>query len=495
VRTPEVAQVRWGTPAARWILAATVLGSGLAFLDATSSNVALPAIGRDLGASVAGLQWTINGYTLTLAALILVGGSLADRFGRRRLFVIGTVWFAAASLLCGLAFDTQTLVVARMLQGAGGALLTPGSLAIIQSSFSSEDRGRAVGAWSGLSGIAAAAGPFVGGWLVDVASWRWIYFTNLPVAAAVVWVAVRHVPESYDPTASRSLDVPGAVLVAAGLGSLTWALIAAGEAGMSSAVLVGGIAGLAGLAGFVFVEWRSPHPMLPLSLFRSRQFTAVNLVTVAVYAGLAALFFLLMVHLQQVVGYSGLQAGLAAIPITGLLLVLSSPAGALSDRIGPRRPMTIGPLTMAAGLLLLLRVDGDADYVTDILPAVVLFGVGLSLTVAPLTATVLASADARHVGVASGVNNAVARGAGLMAVAVLPGLAGITGEAYLDPDVFLRGFRSAMLMASGLVAFGGVLAWATIRDDAVGPVEHDRDLYCAVDGPPIELSEPSPWAE
>lgn len=471
---PQHATVQWGTAPARWILAATVLGSGLVFLDATSSNVALPAIGSDLDAAVAGLQWTINGYTLTLASLILVGGSLADRFGRRKLFVVGTIWFAVASLLCGFAFSTVSLIGARMLQGVGGALLTPGSLAIIQSSFKRGDRGRAVGTWSGLSGIAAAVGPLVGGWLVDVASWRWIFFTNIPVALVVIWVAVRHVPETRDADAAQSLDVAGAVLAVAGLGSLTWALIRGGEAGATPAVWAAAAAGIVGLAAFVVVERRREHPMLPLSLFRSRQFTAVNLVTMAVYAGLAALFFLLMVHLQQVVGYTALEAGLASMPITGLLLVLSSWAGSLADRIGPRRPMTIGPLVMAGALLLLMRVGPDAGYLVDIFPAVTLFGLGLSLTVAPLTTTVLASADQRHIGVASGVNNAISRGAGLLAVAVVPGLAGLTGDAYLDPQVFLDGFRTAMLIAAALVGSGGLLAWATISDYVTGEDEEEE---------------------
>lgn len=478
--------IRWGTPPARWVLAATVLGSGLVFLDGTSSNVALPAIGRDLGATLGGLQWTVNGYTLALAALILIGGSLADRFGRRRLFVIGTLWFAGASVLCGLAPSTGALVAARLLQGVGGALLTPGSLAIIQASFQPEDRARAVGAWSGLSGIAAAVGPFVGGWLVDVASWRWIFWTNLPVAAVVLWAA-RRVPESHDPTAARRLDVPGAALVAVGLGALTWALIEAGESGASPIVWGAGALGAAGLVGFLVVEARRRHPMLPLSLFRSRQFSAVNAVTMAVYAGLSAVFFLLMVHLQQVVGYSGLRAGLAAMPITGLLLVLSARAGAVADRIGPRRPMTLGPLTMAAALLLLLRVDADAGYVVDVLPAVALFGLGLSITVAPLTATVLASADPRHIGVASGVNNAVSRAAGLLAVAVIPGLAGVTGDAYLDPDVFVSGFRAAMLMVAALMAAGGLLSWLMIRDELrAPPAERERAYDCPLDAAPLE---------
>lgn len=485
-------EIRWGTPAGRWALVATVLGSGLVFLDGSSSNVALPAIGQDLDADVAQLQWIINAYTLSLAALILLGGALADRFGRRRLFLVGIGWFAVASLACGLAPNVDVLVAARALQGVGGALLTPGSLAILQSAFAPGDRGRAVGAWSGLSGIAAAVGPFVGGWLVDVASWRWIFLTNLPVAAAAVVVTLRHVPESRDVTAPSAFDVPGVLLVVAGLGTGTWALIAGGEHGASAAVWVSATASVLSLAAFVAVERRSPQPMLPLSLFSSRQFTAVNLVTVAVYAALSGVLFLLMVHLQQVVGYSALQAGLAAMPITALLLVLSSSAGGLAERAGPRRPMTAGPLLMAAGLLLLLRVDAQATYLGAVLPAVVLFGLGLSLTVAPLTAAVLAAADQRHIGVASGVNNAVARGAGLLAVAALPGLAGLTGDAYLDADLFLSGFRTAMVIAAAVVAAGGALAWALVRDtladggEACPVSEMDRSYHCAVDGPPIE---------
>lgn len=489
---PEpAAAIRWGTPAARWVVAATVLGSGLAFLDATSSNVALPAIGEDLGAEVSGLQWTVNAYTLTLASLILLGGSLGDRFGRRRVFVGGTLWFAAASVLCGVATNAPMLVGARALQGVGGALLTPGSLAILQSSFAPGDRGRAVGAWSGLSGIAAAMGPLVGGWLVDVWSWRLIYFTNLPVAAAVVLVAVRHVPESGDPGEAPGLDVAGAVLAAAGLGAVTWALIDAGERGPSPAVLAGALAGIAALVALWVVERRSRHPMLPPAIFASRQFTAANLVTFAVYASLGGMFFLLFAHLQIVVGYSPVESGLAALPITGLMLVLSTPAGHLAERIGPRVPMSVGPLLLAGGLALMTRISAEGTYLGSVFPAVALFGLGLSLTVAPLTATVLAAADPRHVGAASGVNNAISRGAGLLAVAVLPGLAGLSGEAYLDPAVFAAGFRVAMLLAAGVAAAGGLVGWLLITNhpaddrDPCPSSQLDRQRHCPVDGAPL----------
>ena len=450
----------------RWVLAAAVLGSGVALLDSTVVNVALPTLGRDLDASFAGLQWTVNGYTLSLAALLLLGGSLGDRFGRRRLFVVGTVWFGVASLLCGLAPNVEALVAARVLQGIGGALLTPGSLAILQSSFAPADRGRAIGAWSGLGGIAAAIGPFVGGLLVEV-SWRLVFLINLPLCAAVVVVSLRHVPESADPDAPRSLDVLGAVVGALGLAGVTYALIAAGERGWTPTEVLVAAGGVVLLGAFVAVEHRSRAPMLPLGIFSSRQFTATNLVTFAVYAALGAVFFLLVVHLQVVAGFSPLASGVALLPITVLMLVLSSRAGALAARIGPRLPMALGPLLCAGATVLLARVGPGAGYLLDVLPGVALFGLGLSATVAPLTVTVLDAAPLRHAGVASGVNNAVARTASLLAVAVLPVLAGITGADYTDPDAFRDGFRTAMLLSAGLLAAGGLLAALTISDAEV----------------------------
>lgn len=483
--------VTWGTPRARWVLLATVLGSGMAFLDATVVNVALPTIGADLNASVAGLQWVINGYTLTLASLILLGGSLGDRFGRRRIFLLGTVWFAGASLLCGVAPTSEALVAARALQGIGGALLTPGSLAILQASFAMSDRGRAVGAWSGLSGVAAATAPFVGGWLIDVGSWRPIFLINVPLAVAVVVVSLRHVPETRDAARVRGIDVPGALLTVVGLAAVTWALIEAGERGATTGVLSSGAIGLGSLAGFVAAERRVRHPMLPLEIFRSWQFSAANLVTFIVYASLSIMFFLFVVHLQQVLGYSPLQAGAATLPVTGLMLALSAPAGMLADRIGPRLPMTIGPLGIAAGLALLSRVQAEATYFGTILPGLLVFGLGLSLTVAPLTATVLAAATSKHAGIASGVNNAISRGAGLLAVAAIPGLTGLTGDAYRDPVIFASGFRAAMRISAALAAAGGLLAWLSIRNEVARPADSrpsarlDRHHHCAVDGAPL----------
>jgi EmrB/QacA subfamily drug resistance transporter len=472
--------VRLGTPRGRWVLLATVLGSSVVMLDATVVNVALDRLGRDLDADFAGLQWVVNAYTLSLAALILLGGSLGDRFGRRRLFVLGTIGFAVASLLCGLAPSVPALVAARALQGVAGALLTPGSLAIIAAAFDPQDRSRAVGLWSGLGGVAAAVGPFLGGWLVEW-SWRAVFLVNLPLTAAVVLVAVRHVPES--------LDLPGTLLGAVGLGGLTYALIAAGGAGLTTPVVVAGAVGVAALAAFVVGERRAAHPLVPLDLFGNRTFTAINLVTFLVYAALGAYFLLLVLHLQVVAGYSPLAAGTAVLPVTVLLLALSSQAGALADRIGARWPLTVGPLLAAGGLLLTRWIGPDASYLPDVLPGVVLFGLGLSLTVAPLTATVLASAESRHAGIASGVNNAVARAAGLLAVAVIPVAAGIGGADYTDPARFADGFRIAMLVCAALLVAGGLLAALLIRREPgpapAGEVNLPGCVHCGVAGPQL----------
>jgi EmrB/QacA subfamily drug resistance transporter len=433
----------------------------------------------------------VNGYTLTLASLILIGGSLGDRFGRRRVFLVGIVWFAVASLFCGLARTEAALVAARALQGIGGALLTPGSLAIIQASFTPGDRARAVGAWSGLSGIAAAIGPFVGGWLVGAGSWRLIFLINVPLAIATVVVTRRYVPESRDPESVGGIDASGAVLTSVGLAGVSWALIESGERGATGGTLTAGAIGLAALAGFLEVERRSRHPMMPLEIWRSRQFTAANLVTFLVYAGISINFFLLSVNLQQVLGYSPMQAGLAILPVTAIMLALSARAGMLAERIGPRLPMTVGPLVVAAGLALLSRVQQGTTYLGTVLPGQIVFGLGLTLTVAPLTATVLAAASERFAGIASGVNNAISRGAGLLAIAVIPGVAGLTGDAYKDPAAFASGFRTAMLISATLAAAGGALAWLFIRNKVAGrahacpAAQLDRRHYCAVDGAPL----------
>jgi len=454
--------VRYGERAGRWVLLATVLGSGIAFIDSTVVNIALPHIGADLGANAESLQWTVNGYTLPLAAFILLGGSLGDRFGRRRVFVVGVTWFAVASLLCGLAPNVEALIAARALQGVGGALLTPGSLAILQSSFDAQDRSRAIGAWSGLGGIAGAAGPFLGGWIVQVTSWRYVFLINLPLAALVVAVALRHVPESSDPDAAKQLDLSGAALGALGLAGVTYGFTAWPDRGATDPIVLGSLViGVAAMVGFLLVEARSPHPMLPLWIFRSRAFSATNLVTFVVYAAIGGVFFFLVITLQVVVGYSPLTAGLSPLPVTVLLLLLSARSGALAQRIGPRLPMSLGPLTCAAGVALLAGIGPGSSYVSGVLPGVIVFGLGLALTVAPLTATALASADDRHAGIASGVNNAVARAAGLMAVAILPLAAGV-GSSLIDPATLGPANRTSMLICAGLLAAGGVLAFATI---------------------------------
>jgi EmrB/QacA subfamily drug resistance transporter len=475
--------VRYAEAAGRWVLLATVLGSGLTFLDATVVNIALPRIGEDFGAGAAALQWTVNGYTLSLAALILLGGSLGDRFGRRRVFVIGVAWFAVASLLCGVAPNVETLIAARVLQGVGGALLTPGSLAILEAAFEDDDRAKAIGAWSGMAGVAGAVGPFLGGWLVEAASWRWVFLINVPLAALVIFVALRHVPESSNPAAARRFDVAGVLTGAAGLAGLTYGFTAwAADGPGSPAVLATLAIGVGGIAAFLVVERRSSQPMLPLELFRIRPFTAANLVTFAVYAALGGVFFLVVLNLQVVSGFSPLAAGTALLPVTALMLVLSARAGALGQRIGPRVPMTAGPLVCAGALLLLARVGPDAEYLTDILPAAILLGLGLSLTVAPLTATALGSVPERHAGIASGVNNAVARAAGLLAVATLPLAAGIGAGSLTDAADLAPVYRNAMLICAGLLVAGAVAAvvWVPTRVTRESPVP----VHCGLTGPP-----------
>jgi len=440
-----------GTAAGRWVLLATVLGSGVAFLDGTIVNVAVPSIADDLDASLADLQWVLNAYLVTLSAFVLLGGSFGDRFGRRRVFLLGLGGFTAASVLCGLAPNVEVLIAARAVQGVGAALLVPGSLAILSATFHPDDRAAAVGAWSGLGGVAGAIGPFLGGYLIDSVSWRVAFLINVPLALGVV-VASRHVPET-KAGVEAPLDLAGALTASVGLALATYALI-------ESEVGIGAV-GVAVLALFVVVEARSRAPMLPLALFANRQFSGANLTTLAVYAALSGAFFLLVLQLQMVLGYSALEAGSALLPVTLLMLGLSARAGVLAQKVGPRLPMTLGPVGVAGGLLLWTRVDAGASYAGTVLPGAILFGLGLSLTVAPLTATIMASADEAHLGAASGVNNAVARIAGLLAVAILPLVVGLdtSGAAgALDSAV-----DDAMLIAAGLALAGGGVAFVTVR--------------------------------
>jgi EmrB/QacA subfamily drug resistance transporter len=485
----------YGEPAARWVLVATVLGSSLTFVDATVVNIAMPVIGKDLDAGLSALTWTVNAYTLTLACLILLGGSLGDRLGRRRVFMVGVLWFALASMLCGLAPNIQTLVAARALQGIGGALLTPGSLAILQASFRPVDRARAIGAWSGLAGIAGATGPFIGGWLIGVASWRWIFLINVPIALAVLVIARRHVPESSDPNASHRIDVTGAGLAALGLAALTYGLIAWPTKGLGSPEVWGSLAaGVVAIAGFLAWESRARDPMLPLGIFASRVFSATNAVTFTVYAALGGIFFWLVMTLQVVVGYTPLQAGVSLLPVTLIMLAFSARAGALSQRIGPRIPMTVGPILAALGVAGMARIGPGSSYFVDILPPVTVFGCGLALTVAPLTATALASVPGNHSGLASGVNNAIARIGGLLAVAVLPLVVGLTGLSYSDPAVLEPAFRTVIWVCVALLVTGGLLAAVFVRAPEFSPGEarlvparepEPLRRCCPVDGPPL----------
>ncbi len=475
----------------RWVVAATVLGSGIAALDATVVGIALPAIGRDFHTGVTSVQWVVDAYTLTLAGLLLLGGTLGDSYGRRKMFAIGVAWFAVASLLCGVAPDVQVLIAARALQGVGGALLTPGSLAILQASFAQDDRAAAIGAWSGLGGLATAIGPFLGGYLIGALSWRLVFYINLPLAVFVLAITARHVPETKAPGPVPKLDIRGAASISGALAGITYGLIAASSDGWGSVqVLVPLAVGAVLLGVFIWVENKEPQPMLPLGVFRSRQFSAANAVTFVVYAALGGLLFLVPTVLQVSSGYSPLASGAALLPVTFIMLTLSSRSGALAARIGPRLQMSVGPLVIAASFLLFTRIGGSGDYLSAVLPAVLVFGLGVSIMVAPLTATAMAAAPADHAGVASAVNNDVARAAGLIAVAVLPALAGITGNSYLHPAALAHGFRVSAVIAAVFCAAGGVLAALTIRNPArpACTASTPNGPYCALEAPPLRSS-------
>jgi EmrB/QacA subfamily drug resistance transporter len=473
--------VRYESPQGRWVLLATILGSGIASLDATVVNIALPTIERELGGGLATMQWTSTGYTLTLSAFLLLGGALGDRYGRKRVFLIGVVWFALSSALCGIAPSSEALIAARIVQGIGAALLTPGSLAILQASFHPDDRGRAIGAWTGWGGVAMAIGPFLGGYLIDAVSWRFIFLLNLPLAAWVCWLASEHVPETRDPS-SKPIDWGGATFAVLGLGGATFAAIEAPS--LHPASVVASLVAAGGcLAAFFWIERRSTHAILPLGIFQNPQFSGANLVTLLVYGALSGSIFLLPIQLQQVLHYSAFRSGLALLPVTVLMLLLSAQAGKLSQRLGPRLPMTLGPLVVAAGLALLARVSAGTGFVDALLPALIVFGLGLASTVAPLTATVLAAAPSEHAGIASAINNAVARSAGLLAVAALPIAAGLTGPAATDPGQFAVGFRIAMLLAAALCATGAIVAVGMIRNPD-RPIPSSVRMHCALGGPP-----------
>jgi EmrB/QacA subfamily drug resistance transporter len=450
-----VGEVAYASPAGRAVLLATVLGSGVAFLDGTVVNVALPRMATSLDAGFSTMQWVLDAYLLTLGAFVLVGGAVGDALGRRPVFLVGLVAFGVTSAACGVAPDATVLVIARALQGIAAALLVPASLALVTSLFTAADRDRAIGAWSGLSGLASAAGPFLGGWLVDAASWRWVFLLNLPLVAVAVVVTVRGVPDVREPVATssgRSLDLAGAALVATALGCLVVPLIQRDLPTLAKTASYAGSA-VAAIA-FVVVERRASRPMLPLGLLASRTFAVANAITFAVYGALSGALFLLAVQLQTSLGYSALEAGAAMVPLTALLLLLSARVGALLPKVGARVLLTAGPLLAATGLLLMTRTVPGATYLADVLPGVLVFSLGMCLVVAPITATALTALAQEHAGLASGVNNAVARVAGLLAIAVLPALAGIgTGS-----RMGTHGFTVAMTAAAALAAAGGLLA-------------------------------------
>lgn len=452
-------------------------------LDSTVVNVALVRIAEDFNAGFTALQWISNGYTLTLAAFILLGGVLGDLYGRRRVFLIGTVWFALASALCASSTGEGMLIAARALQGIGGALLTPGSLALISATFVPHDRAKAIGAWSGLGGVAAAIGPFLGGWLVEI-NWRLVFLINLPAAAAIVAISLRHVPESKSDShgVKPRVDVVGSVAVVLALSGITYALTEAGRLGWTWPVITIGVLGLAAGVLFVFVERRVRQPLMQLQMFADRVFAAVNVVTVFIYAALSAFVFLVVLQLQVVSGWSPLAAGVSLLPVTVLMLALSARSGALSQRIGPRSLMAIGSLLAAGGFAWTLRIGPEARFLTDVLPAGVLLGLGLSCAVAPLTAAVLAAAPDDMAGAASGINNATARTAGLLAIAVIPAVVGLSRPGGQDAAGFDRGFGSAMLIGIGLLLIAALVSWFGVGKFAVAEVP----------GPPPNLATSVP---
>jgi EmrB/QacA subfamily drug resistance transporter len=489
----------------RLVLIAAIMGTAVVSVDSTVVNVALPAIRSDLGGGLAGQQWISNSYLLTLSSLILVAGSLGDLFGERRVFALGVAGFGVASVICAVAPTIELLVGARALQGVFGALLTPAGLAVIAATFPPAERGRAVGLWTAWGGIGIVAGPLIGGQLVDSASWRWIFAINVPLVLATLWIVARAVPESRRREGVR-LDALGAGLCAVALVGITFGLIQQPLNGWSSAAVAGPlIGGVLLFAAFVVHEMHTDQPMLPLPLFRRRNFSVTNIETFAMYAGLSMLFFFLVVFLQQTAGYTALDAGLATLPTTLVMFALSGRFGGLADRYGPHLFLSAGPLIAAVGFALFLRVDAEADYVSQLLPALLVFSIGLSMTVAPLTATVLADADASNAGIASAVNNAIARVAGLIAIAAIGAVVAAQVKRDLQPpadasagvkaalvrardaplapvsarglsasearaidaqvsDASVAGFHLGVGIAAALVALGGLLGAAGLRN-------------------------------
>jgi EmrB/QacA subfamily drug resistance transporter len=454
------------------MVAGSVLGSGAVFLESSVVNVALPAIARDFHVGVAGLQWVINGYLLTLSALMLLGGALGDRFGRPRVFAIGCLAFALASFGCALAPELTLLVVLRAVQGAAGALLVPNSLAMLDTAFEGEERGAAIGQWAAWSAVSTAVGPFAGGWLVDALSWRWVFSAVIVFALAAAVILVRHIASGKTKQSGKAsarsgkIDYLGAALGTLALAGLVGALMAGPVLGFSSwQILVAGLGGVVCMAAFIVLEQHISHPILPLSIFRSRQFSGVNAATFLIYGALSGLFFLLMPQLQGNLHYSALLAGAALTPANVIMLVISPIAGRASARTGPRVLMTVGASIAAGGMLLFARVQPGASYLGTVLPATIVFGLGLSILVAPLTSAVLSAVQESDTGIASGINNAVARLAGLIATAALPLAAGLGGAAKVEGAAYAAGYTRAMIISAGLCAAGAVVALITVRND------------------------------
>jgi EmrB/QacA subfamily drug resistance transporter len=463
-RTAAPPPIRLASPAGRWTVAAAVMSSGAVFVESTVVTVALPALGRDLRLGLGGLQWVMNSYLLTLTALMLIGGSLGDLYGHRRVLGAGLVGFTLASALAALAPSGAVLLVVRLVQGAAGAILVPNTLALLNATIHPDDRGAAIGRWSAWSAISTALGPLIGGWMVDAVSWRGVFAIPVPFGLLALWItAAKMPPEPLPPRGSRHLDLLGAALVTLGLGAATWALIEAQRRPGDPLVPAAGLAGALLLGGFLLYERRARDPMLPLAMFRSRQFSGSNAVTLLVYAALGGLFFLLTLELQDALGYRALAAGAALLPINVLMLAVSPTAGRLGQRYGPRWPLAVGALVAAGGMALLAEIRPGTSYVSGVLPGIFVFGLGLSLLVAPLTAAVLGAVEEGEGGMASAVNNAVARLAGLLATATLPLAAGMSG-----PDDS-AGFSRAMRLAAGLCLAGAVTALVTIRRGAAVP--------------------------
>lgn len=464
--------------AKRWVLVAAILGSSMAFIDGTIVNVALPAIQQDLAATAAQMQWVVESYALFLAALLLVGGALGDRYGRRRIFMAGVALFAVASIGCALSTTVQALILARGLQGIGGALLVPGSLTLISAVFPLEERGRAIGTWSGFSGITAAIGPVAGGWLVDHYDWTWAFYINIPLAAAVLYIGWRHVPESRG-TAVRHLDLKGAILVTTGLLGVVYAFIEAPIQHWNSAtVAVAMLAGCAGLGLFVLAEGRQRFPMVPLSLFRNRDFAGANLLTLWLYAALGGGLYFFPLNLIQAQGYSAAAAGAALLPFIFIMFILSRWAGRLVDRFGPRLPLVVGPLIAAVGFAMFAMPSTGGSYWTTFFPAVVVLGLGMSVTVAPLTTTVMNAVDQGSAGIASGVNNAVSRTAALLAIAVFGMVMAFAYESSLRDQ--LNALAAAPETVSFLVGQVDKLAGSEIPPDMEGAAA--AELRSAISG-------------